>query len=384
MDEFDDILRRKLNEPVTPPEHTLVWSKINKALSGASFNKWKTIALSSLLLWLLTMAAWMNSGKNISTKILNTSQAKMETLVKYDTIFKIQEKRDTVIKKIYITKWKTIEPSNIDSKKGIMVSQLENNRLPTNAAFNSTAFNNYVFIPSLKISSIQSSIMEYKTKIVPLRPVKTIEIKPNLKKIPVFSFGIWTVLPKYKELVSQKSGIAPKISSSIYNIAGNYLLLKGLSFTAGINRQKDAYEAAGITDIKDRKSPSPGDPTYTLDALTINQLIWGLNTGVSYELLLKNKWMLSMSAGMDWILSGKQDNSYCYPGSVYKPEKRIYEHLQSKPMTGKDVYLSLGLDVPVYRELFLGVRFKKFVSMTNESWLVPDYSTDFGLKYCFY
>jgi long-subunit fatty acid transport protein len=226
--------------------------------------------------------------------------------------------------------------------------------------------------------------MDYIAKMKALSPEKNINKKEEKNKLAQFDFALFIGLPQFNEIVIQKDGIAPKLSSSIFTLSTNYRILDGLSFYGGITRQNIAYEAGAITSSNKRVIPDPGNPAYILDAVTIDQLIWGLNTGLSYDFLLKNNWILSFGTGVDWILSGKQNNSYCFPGIGYLKESRVYENREAKIMTPQNAYFSIGADIPVYKQLSAAVRIKKYLGLIDKNWIVPDYSTEFGLRYNFY
>jgi len=382
MEEFDDILRRKLNEPATPPDLSPVWSKVNAGLGSTGYNIWKTIALLSILLWFLSFLFWFK-GKEVKQNNVNNKQIPLtQTSIHNDTIISYKTIRDTVFRKVYINKWKGVQPGPIaiTSENKEEPSQL-NTEHPINTEKRDTITS---YISTINNKAIQSTSMDYQAKMKALTPEKPIEnnIKPN--KLPVFDFVIFAGIPHYQELVLQKDGIAPKESSSVYGISTNYRLLKGLSFYGGITRQKDSYEAGAITSIKNREIPDPGNPSYLLDAITVDQSIWALNTGISYDFLLKNKWILCFGAGVDWILSGRQDNSFCFPGIAYLPEQRIYEHQDAKPFTAHKSYISLGFDIPVFKQLSFECKLKKYFSIHDQPWLVPDYTSELGLKYNFY
>ncbi len=383
MDKFDDILRNKLNEPITPPDSTPVWAKINAGLTGTGFSRWKSIALLSLLLWLLTITFWYlaSNTKPVNTAIKEIPVAK--TIVKNDTIIKYKTIIDTVFKKVYITKWKAPSLSNNGIQAEIKPTQFGPKEPIVQETKDNKGDSNLTFNPILKSGSLQSSTMEYKGKMKPLNPLKLAE-PVDKKSEPAFDFSFWFGIPKYPELVIQKNSIAPKLNSSIIALSTNYRLIPGFAFYGGITRQYDKYEAAGITNVKNREVPDPGNTAYTLDAITVDQLIWTLNTGLSYDFILKNKWILSISSGIDWNLSGIQDNSYCFPGTGYLPENRIYEHKETKIMTPQKAYLSIGINIPVYKQWSLAYRFNKYINMSSQTWLIPDYSHEFGLKYYFY
>ena len=384
MDEFDDILRNKLNESSPPPDSTVVWKKVNSGLAANKYNVWKTIAILSLLLWFMSIAYWCFLAKKESNNKTPQSTQLNSTVPLKDTIYKINTIRDTIVKKVYIPKWRQNLPLKAETNFNKANEEINDHNKMLVKTSNEDAVSFMPFLQEATTEKVHSNITEYKSDLVPLSALKLKTDKPETDKLAQFDFAFCVGFPQFGEEVIQKNGLAPKINASIIGLSMNYRLWKGFSFHTGISKEKFLYDASGITNAKHQVFPDPGNPVYVLDELKYDQSLWNLNTGISYNLKLKNKWLLAFESGLDWIISGTQNSSYNFTGNAYYPDQKLSNSLEAKPFSLQKAYCAAGIDIPVFQQFYLGYRIKKIINISKASWLSPDYIHELGINYKFY